>query len=266
MNIARQLFNIRYQNNGSGKRNQHSNNNRNSNRHSNNASSSQQRLSNNTSGSPQRLSNNPPGSPLGLHSFSSPPSSPQQRRPVVQLVRQNASGQMNGAHFIVKAKVNQLLTYLVGLKETLNNNFIVGGSMAVILYILTNKSLSAQLLDKIVRPSTDVDLYIKDAGILRRVGPINTPEPFQRGQYNRTKEIETHNYDKVDLTYISNRKFDDMQTVDVSIVGHTFRVIAPNVLLETYKNHEGNIFNANPAKQKNKRNRASTKINILRHM
>jgi len=213
---------------------------------------------NNSNNNNQMGVHSPP--PMSVHS-------PQQRRAVDQTVRQNVSRRMNGAEPIVKAKVNELLTHLVGLKEILDDQFIVGGSMAVILYILTNRSLPANLLNMIVRCTTDVDLYIKDAGILRRVGPISTYEPFQSRQFNRTKKIDTENYGKVDLTYISNNKFDNMQTVDVEIVGHTFRVIAPNVLLKTYENHHpickyctNNIFNAN------KRKRSNTKIKILENM
>ena len=133
--------------------------------------------------------------------------------------------------------------------------------MAVILYILRG-NIPKKLLNRIVRDTTDIDIYIKDPTILGTLGPTKRYPPLENRDHNKVKEIDTISYGKVDLSYLTESKFDDMlrSSIQVQVNGNTFKVINPSALLEKYNEHKNDIFG------NNKIQRSKNKMNILRGM
>jgi len=180
------------------------------------------------------------------------------------LQQQNVSNLIIEASGDTKINVNRLFTHLVGLKNKLIGfSYIIGGSMAVIMYFLSEefpKNISKDLLDRIVRDSTDIDIYIKDKIILNLIGSRKRIPPLENKNQGKVKEINTINFGKIDLNYLSDQVFDEIPYITLNIKGHEFNVIRPDILLSKYKKYQENIFN------ENKKQRSNNKIKILQEM
>ena len=121
------------------------------------------------------------------------------------------------------------------------NDFIVSGSLAVIIYAIKEKI--PNIIDKILDIKSDIDIYIYNKNILYKLLE-NTNRNIYPLVMNKIVSISTLKYGNIDLKLVNFNKYSS-KICTVKLFDRKINVLKPSELCKLYKGHHSNLYNKN---------------------
>ena len=143
-----------------------------------------------------------------------------------------------------------LLERLFRLHKAAEGQFVVGGSAAVLLYVLDNGG-SSKDLNRVIDFGSDIDIYLNrnfPVGV-HFISDITGNPPITKNGSHGT--VETEEFGKIDYTFKKNLK-----RTEVKVMKLKFHVLSLKSLMSKYSYHRNNLPN-------NRRRAVNKKLHIL---
>lgn len=149
-----------------------------------------------------------------------------------------------------------LLERLFRLHEAAEGQFVVGGSAAVLLYVLNNNGTLKDLKDlkEIINQNSDIDIYLNrnfPVGVDFISDITRNPPMVKNGSHGT---VETNEFGKIDYTFKKT-----LERTEVKVMGLTFHVLSLKSLISKYDYHRNNLPN-------NRKRAVNKKLHILREI